>query len=676
MRLSQTAAKKRIVELSKLIRYHTTLYHEKDAPEISDEAYDSLVRELQILEEKYPVLAKKHSPTNTVGGATDAAFKKITHRVRQWSFDNVFSHQELRAWEERLLRVLLKEGVAQTKISYVAEHKIDGLKVILEYDRGVLVRATTRGDGAVGEDITHTARTITDIPEKLTEPVTLIVVGEAWLSMDAFLRINAERVKQGEPLFANPRNAAAGSLRQLDAEVTRSRKLSFFAYDIDYIDASTLRNRVPETQNDELALLKKLGCSVNPHSEYCGDIDAVIRYYDTWTPKKNAMEYGMDGVVVKVNEIVLQQVAGYTAKAPRFGIAYKFPSEEATTVVEDIQLQVGRTGVLTPVAHLRPVLIAGSTVSRATLHNEDQIARLDVRIGDTIILQKAGDVIPEILRVVVALRPKKSRPYVFPTHVMECGGDGRIERVPGMSAYRCVAKDSATQHRRRLYYFVSKHGLNIDGVGPRIIDLLLEHALINTYADLFTLTTGDLIGLPSFKEKAAENVIRAIDAVRVCPLSRFLTALGIQHVGEETARILTKEFTTIESLRAAHEAELARVHGVGDVVAHSLVSWMRESAHRHVLDALCEHITFVPEVGTTGGKLSGCSFVFTGTLPTLSRSEGEEMVRTHGGHVTSAVSKSTSYVVVGSDPGSKADRARALAVPVLTEEDFLALIRA
>lgn len=674
MRLTFIAAKKRVLELTKLIRHHATLYYEKDTPDISDEVYDSLVRELQELEEAYPALKKKESPTSIVGGSVDDAFKKVTHRVRQWSFDNVFSHAELRAWEERLFRVLEKEGEGVTKVSYVAEHKIDGLKVILEYDRGVLMRASTRGDGAVGEDITHTARTITDIPETLKEPVTIIVVGEAWLSTDAFVRINAVRIKEGESLFANPRNAAAGSLRQLDPEVTRRRGLSFFAYDIDYIDASTLQAAVPETQNEELQLLKALGCRVNPYSAYCGDVDAVLRYYDTWTPQKHAMEYGMDGVVVKVNEIALQQAAGYTAKAPRFGIAYKFPSEEATTVVEDIQLQVGRTGVLTPVAHLQPVFIAGSTVSRATLHNEDQIKRLDVRIGDTVILQKAGDVIPEILRVVTELRPKKSRPYAFPTHVMECGGDGRIERVPGMSAYRCVAKDSATQHRRRLYYFVSKHGLNIDGVGPRIIDLLLEHALINTYADLFTLTKGDLIGLPSFKEKAAENVIHAINAVRMCPLSRFLAALGIQHVGEETARVLTKTFTTIEALRAADEVELAQVYGVGEVVAHSLVMWMKEPAHIQVLDALCTHITFVPEVGDRGGALFGRSFVFTGTLPTLSRSEGEEMVRMHGGQVASTVSKSTSYVVVGSDPGSKAAKARELGVPMLDEQAFRALI--
>ena len=387
------------------------------------------------------------------------------------------------------------------------------------------------------------------------------------------------------------------------------------------------------------------------------------------------MPYGMDGTVIKVNEIALQNALGYTAKSPRFGIAYKFPSEEATTVIEDIVLQVGRTGVLTPVAHLRPVRIAGSTVSRATLHNEDQIKRLDLRIGDTVILQKAGDVIPEILSVLLPLRPKSAKPYVFPRNVPECGGDGSIERIPGMSAYRCVAKDSAVLHRRRLYYFVSKGALNIDGVGPRIIDLLLEHNLINSAVDLFTLTPGDLEGLPGFKEKAVMNVIESIEKARMVPLHRLLVALSIDHVGEETARVIAESFGSIERIRHASRDELAQVYGIGDIVADSLVSWLQNKTHTKELDALLKHIKIEsPTKNKARGGLEGKTFVFTGTLPSLSRDEAEDLARQRGASVTSSVSKNTSYVVVGSDPGSKAEKAESLGVTILNETEFKKLI--
>ncbi len=663
---------KRVSELRTLIAYHGAQYHTKDTPEISDEAYDSLVRELERYENEYPSLIEDTSPTQRVGGDTNDAFKKVTHRVRQWSFDNVFTHDELCAWEERLLRILEKEGYTKENVSYVGEHKIDGLKVILEYEKGNLIRGTTRGDGEVGEDITHSVRMVRDIPHVLTKPYTMIVVGEAWLSETSFAQINAERERVGEPLFANPRNAAAGSLRQLDPEVTRKRGLSFFAYDIDYLEVEGESTR-PDTQEGELRLLKRLGFRVNPEYEV-GTIDDMFRYYEVWTPKKHDMEYGVDGVVVKVNNVRHQQLLGYTAKAPRFGIAYKFPAEQATTIIEDIVLQVGRTGVVTPVAHLKPTLIAGSTVSRATLHNEDQIIRLDIRIGDTVILQKAGDVIPEIVEVMKALRPKSAKPWRFPTHVSQCGGDGRIERIPGEVAYRCVSKDSDVLHRRRLYYFASKNGLNIDGVGPKIIDLLLDHALINSAVDLFTLTKGDLLGLPGFKEKAAQNVIDAINAVRNTPLDRFLTALGIEHVGEETARLVSEAFSTIESVRVASRESLESIHGVGKTVADSLYAWMHDVHHSAFLDALLKEVRVTEKAQTRSNGLQGKTFVFTGTLPTLSRGDAEELARSHGAHVASAVSKKTDYVVVGSEPGSKAEKAQSLGVQILDESGFRALL--
>lgn len=666
--------RKRVKTLVALIEYHQKLYHEHDTPEISDEAYDSLVRELGLLRVQYPELAKDTHVVDAVGGKADDAFAKVKHRVRQWSFDNVFNDAELREWEAKLFRFLEKEGGQKSSVSYVSEHKIDGLKVVLEYVEGRLVRASTRGDGVVGEDVTHTAGTIRDIPHTLKEKVTLVAVGEAWLGEDEFKRINTAREARGEQLFANPRNAAAGSLRQLDPEVTKGRKLSFFAYDIDYIDEQTL-DQVPVTQYEELTLLKRLGFVTNPHAKLCTSLEGVLAEYWKWAPKKHEMPYGMDGTVVKVNEISIQKTLGYTAKSPRFGIAYKFPSEEATTVVEDIVLQVGRTGVLTPVAHLRPVLIAGSTVSRATLHNEDQIKRLDIRIGDTVILQKAGDVIPEILSVVMALRPKNAQPYHFPSKVAECGGDGSIERIPGMSAYRCVAKDSDTLHRQRLYYFASRGALNIDGVGPRIIDTLLDNNLINTASDLFTLTVGDLAGLPGFKEKSAQNVIDAIHAVRTVPLYRLLVALSIEHVGEETARIIAEAMGTIDRVRDATHEELAEIYGVGEIVAGSLVSWLKDKNHAQELDALLTYITpEVVHVTTVSTPLTGKTVVFTGTLPNLPRTEAEEMARSAGASVTSSVSKNTDYVIAGSDPGSKVTKAENLGVVILDEARFRALL--
>lgn len=674
MKKPERSATARIEELTALIEYHRSRYHEHDAPEISDDAYDSLVRELEMLESAHPELKKKETPTETVGGAPSEAFSKVRHRVRQWSYDNVFSDDELREWGARAKRLLEKMDQGTVMPTYVAEHKIDGLKVVLEYTDGMLVRAATRGNGVVGEDITHTARTIKDVPHKLKKSVSLIVVGEAWLSEKEFVRINKLRSDAGEALFANPRNAAAGSLRQLDATVTQGRNLSFFAYDLDYLDESTFRGVLPTTQYEELELMKKLGFVVNPHNAYCKTLEAVYDYYKEWVGKKGKMPYGMDGVVVKVNEIAYQRILGHTAKAPRYGIAYKFPSEQATTIIEGIELQVGRTGVLTPVAHLRPVRIAGSTVSRATLHNEDQIKRLDVRVGDTVLLQKAGDVIPEILEVIMDLRPANTKPYRFPKKVPECGGDGSIERIPGEAAYRCVAKNSATLHRRRLYYFVSKGALNIDGVGPRIIDLLLEYNLINTFVDLFTLTKGDLLPLPGFKEKAAENVIAAIDAARHTTLDRLLVALSIDHVGEETARIIARTCGSIERVMSASREELAAIHGVGDIVAEAIVSWMAQKEHTELLVALLEHLVLEKEETTVSDRLRGKTFVFTGTLSQFSREEAEERVRQHGGHASTSVSKKTSYVVAGALPGTKVAKAESLGVTVLDEEAFVKLL--
>lgn len=662
----------RLKKLRETIEYHRRKYHDEDAPEISDEAYDALLEELGKLEEEAEGV---RSAADVVGGATNDAFAKVTHKVRQWSFDNVFSAEELVDWDKRVRKLLREADRSDQSVEYVVEHKIDGLKLVIEYQKGALICATTRGDGVVGEDVTHTARTISSLPQTLKHPLDLICVGEVWLSESEFETINQERAKAGEPLFANPRNAAAGSLRQLDPEVAKKRNLSLTTYDIDLVDNLPAGTSVPTSQWEELQLLKQFDLPVNPHSKRCHSVAEVETFYKEWSTKHDSLEYGVDGVVLKVNDLSEQRALGYTAKSPRFGVAYKFPAEEATSVVEDIALQVGRTGVITPVAHLRPVLIDGSTVSRATLHNEDNIARLDVRVGDTVILRKAGDIIPEIISVVESLRPEKTKPYKFPKSVPECGDDGRIERVPGEAAYRCVSRDSGVLHRQRLYYFVSKSALNIDGVGPKIIDLLLDQGLISTYEDLFTLKFGDLRDLPGFKDKAAQNVIDAITAARKVPLHRLLVGLSIDGVGEETARLIAETFGSLEKIQNASYEELAAIHGIGETVASSLKDWFAKSENKKTLSTLLPHLEIEnPKPLNKNATFDSKTFVLTGSLEALTRDEAKAKIRQLGGKISSSVSKKTDFVIVGTDPGSKAREAERLNVKILSESAFLKLM--
>ena len=666
--MSENSDRKRLQQLRETVAYHRAKYHDDDAPEISDQAYDALLLELRELEIK---VDGKTSQAEAIGGNASEAFAKVKHKVRQWSFDNIFSVEELEEWHERIKKQLSEADVSSNGLAYVAEHKIDGLKLVIEYDKGVLMRASTRGDGETGEDVTHTAKTIATLPHKLKKPLSLICVGEVWLSEDEFARINEERDRASEPRFANPRNAAAGSLRQLDPAVARSRNLSLTVYDLDALDGIA----EPQSQFEELQLLKELGLPTNEHSRLLASVEEVQKYYNEWTKKHDILPYGVDGVVLKVNELKMQQVLGYTAKAPRFGIAYKFPAVEATTVIEDIGLQVGRTGVITPVAHLRPVLIDGSTVSRATLHNEDNINRLDVRVGDTIILRKAGDIIPEIVSVLLPLRPKGAKPYKFPKFVSECGGDGAIERIPGEAAYRCVSRDSGTLHRQRLYYFVSKNALNIDGVGPRIIDQLLEHGLISTHADIFTLKVGDLKNLPGFKDKSAENVISAINNAKSVPLYRLLVGLSIDNVGEETARLIAERFGSLKAIRQASFEEVAAIHGVGETVSETITKWFADKNHTKTLDELLKYIKVEnPEAVTADSDMVGKTFVLTGTLSTMTRDDAKAEIRKRGGKISSSVSKKTDYVIVGADAGSKAEEAKKLGVTMLQEAEFIALM--
>ena len=670
-------SKERIAKLRELVAYHQKRYHEEDTPEISDEAYDALARELRELEKAHPELAGQERVADRVGGQPLDMFTKVRHEVRQWSFDNIFSHDELVAWCERLMRHIARESdLAPEAFTYCLEHKIDGLKVVLTYEKGVFVRGATRGNGEIGEDITQNLRTIESIPLTLSRPVDIIVTGEAWLGKREFARINKEREKNGEPLFANPRNAAAGSLRQLDSRITASRKLACFAYDIERFGPGTDGVVMPPTQVEELRLLKELGFTVNEEFVHATDLNAIERYYAHWVRKRTKPDFEMDGIVIKVNEKPYQEALGYTANAPRYAIAYKFPAEQVTTRVLDIILQVGRTGVLTPVAVLEPVRVAGSVVHRATLHNEDQIRRLDVRVGDTVILQKAGDVIPEIVAVLPELRTGKEKRFTFPKKVPVCGGDGSIERVPGEAAWRCVSKDSFAQTLRRFEHFVSKKAMNIDGLGPRVVEMLLDRELISTYADLYELEVGDLEGLPGFKDKAIRNLLSAIDASRTVTLARLLFGLSIDQVGEETARDLAEHFGTLDAVRTASLEELEAVEGVGGVVARSLYAWFRDMVHSTELDALLPHLTVTETAPRAAGPLSGKTVVITGTLPTLSRDEAEELVRKAGGKATGSVSKKTGFVVVGADAGTKADKARTLGVETIDEAEFLSRVGA
>ena len=526
----------RVKKLREVIEHHRYNYHVLNKEEITEAALDSLKNELSHIEATYPELVTPDSPTQRVAGAPLPYFEKVTHRVRQWSFNDAFTTQDIVDFEERIKRFLKKETDKEHAFSYVCELKIDGLKIVLTYEKGILQTAATRGDGVVGEDVTQNIKTIESIPLQLTEPIDCVVEGEVYMPLSQFKKINQQQKKAGQEIYANPRNIVAGTIRQLDSSIVRDRKPNVFIYDI------SLGNTPTQTQYDELLYLSKLGFRVNAHKKLCKSIDEIIHYWKHWQNKKETEDYLIDGIVIKVNEKDMQEILGYTGKSPRFGIAFKFPAEQTTTTVLDIVLQVGRTGVLTPVAHLKPVSVAGSVVSRATLHNEDEIKRLDLRIGDTVIIQKAGDVIPDIVQVLSEFRTGKEKKYVFPKKTPLCGGDGSIERIPGQVAYRCVDKNSYAQFKRKLYYFVSKDAFDIEHCGPKVIDLLLQESVISSAVDLFTLEKEEVAKLPRMGEKSAENLLSAIDSKRSISLARFIVALSILNVGVETARDLAKHF--------------------------------------------------------------------------------------------------------------------------------------
>tara|TARA_B100000508_G_scaffold60333_1_gene47329 strand:- start:364942 stop:366924 length:1983 start_codon:yes stop_codon:yes gene_type:complete len=651
-------AKERAVLLRETINKYRNLYHEKDESPISPEALDSLKHELSELEEKFPELKEVDSPTQKIAGKVLESFQKIKHEIPQWSFNDAFTEEEIKAFDERV-----KRGLEEIP-TYTCELKIDGLKIVLTYKKGKLVTAATRGDGSVGEDVTHNINTIKTIPQELTRPIDCVVEGEIWMGKKGFDVLNKKREKEGESLFANPRNAAAGSIRQLDSNVAAQRPLDIFVYDL-----AKGEEGVPKTQEEEITYLKELGFKTNPHFKGMKTIEEVITYWKKWQEKSEKEDYLVDGIVVKVNERSLQEILGYTGKGPRYAIAFKFPAEQVTTVIRDITLQVGRTGVLTPVAHMDPVAVAGTIVARATLHNEDFIKEKDIRIGDTVIIQKAGDIIPEIVSVLDEFRTGKEKKYSFPKKTPLCGGDGSVERVPGEAAYRCVELGSFEQQARRLAHFAGKHALDIDGLGQKKIELLMRHELISDAADIFELTTDEVEELPGMKEKSAQNLIDAINERKNVPFERLLVGLSIPHVGEETAILLARHFESMDDLLATEN--LSSIYGLGSVVEEEIITFLKNAEERKQIDRLLKHVSLTNTYyGGGSGVFSLKTFVLTGTLTSMTRDGAKQEIRARGGSIGSSVSKKTDFVVVGENPGSKKDEAQSLGIAILSEEEF------
>ena len=674
--MTKQEAEKRSEKLRETIEKYRYSYHVLNESLISDEALDSLKKELVDIEAQFPELVTPDSPSQRVAGAPSLKFTKVRHEIPQWSSNDAFSEDDISDFDARVRKFYKQETGKDIVPQYVCEHKIDGMHLVLTYEKGLLKTAATRGDGAFGEDVTTNIKMIQSVPLRLHEPISCIVEGEIYMTKTQFARLNEEQVKNEGEVFANPRNVVAGTIRQLDPAIVASRNLSTFIYDISRIDGV-----FPSSQENELKLLSKLGFRVNKEYHLAKNVDDIISYWNEWKTKKEKEDYFFDGIMLKVNDRAVQETLGYTGKAPRFVVAFKFPAEQVVTVVEDIVVQIGRTGAITPVAHLRPVFVYGSTVSRATLHNIDEIRRLDVRIGDTVILQKAGDVIPDIVQVLTEMRTGKQKVFHMPTNCPECdtvlskkeiGTKGGEESAALYCANpRCPAKD-----RRALYYFTSKNALDIEHLGPKNLDALLDAGLISSRADIFTLKKGDLMELPRFGEKSADNLLEAIEKKRHVPLDRFIVSLSIPEVGEETARDLATHFGNFENFRNATQQSLESIEGIGPRVSKSVLAWFADKHNQKVVSDLLAQVT-VEAIAqkTTKQIFTGMTFVLTGTMPTLARDEAKTMILERGGKVSGSVSKNTDYVIAGESAGSKYDDAKKLGIKIIDETEFLEMIK-
>ncbi|MGQ9635186.1 MAG: NAD-dependent DNA ligase LigA [Bryobacteraceae bacterium] len=661
--MSDTAARKQIELLREEIRRHEYLYYVLDQPEITDAEYDELVRRLKKLEEAHPEWVTPDSPTQRVGGKPREGFVKVRHSSPMLSLDNALNEAELRDFDRRV-----RELLGGAPCQYVAELKLDGLSMAAHYREGILVQAVTRGDGIEGEDVTENARTIRSLPLRVRDGLeTFEVRGEVILNRRAFERLNQEREAEGLPRFANPRNAAAGSIRVLEPAITAARRLDYYAYFL-LVDGQPY----PETQWGALETLVKLGFKVNPHRKLCSTFDQLLEFCRHWQERRHELPYETDGVVVKVNSVEQQRALGWTAKAPRWAIAFKFPAQQETTEVLNIEAQVGRTGVLTPVAHLKPVQVGGVTVSRATLHNEEEIERLGVQIGDTVLVERSGDVIPKVVRVVA--QGSHRRPFRMPQHCPVCGG--KVVRQEGEVASRCINTNCPARLKESLLHFASRNVMDIDGLGEALVDQLVDRGLVKSVADLYQLQPEQLMELERMGKKSSEKLVANIQASKRQPLPRVIAGLGIPFVGERTAQFLAETFGSLDAIAAAEEETLQRAEEVGPKVARSIRQFFQEDRNRELVERLREAgLNFHHRrVVKKGGPLEGKVFVLTGTLPHWTREEAKARIEAAGGKVTGSVSKNTHFLVAGEDPGSKLARARELGIPVLDEAQLVSML--
>ena len=661
---------RRVRQLRKQLQQAGYAYYVLDNPIMEDAVYDQLYRQLQELETQYPELITADSPTQRVGDKPASQFTSVKHNIPLYSLENAFDIDEFAKWQERWQRHLENE----TKFSYVCELKIDGSALALTYENGSLTRGVTRGDGIQGEEITQNVRTIRSIPLRLNlenPPPIVEVRGEAFLGLKVFEEINKERDRQGEQLFANPRNAAAGTLRQLDSRIVAQRRLDFFAYTL-HITENFL---TLETQWESLEFLQTIGFKVNPNRELCQSLQEVKEYYELWDTRRRNLPYMTDGVVVKLDSFSLQEQLGFTQKFPRWAIALKYPAEEAPTVVESITIQVGRTGALTPVAELKPVQLAGTTVSRATLHNSDRISELNLHVGDTVIVRKAGEIIPEVVRVMENLRPPNSQPFQMPTHCPECGS--QVVRPTGEAVTRCINTSCPAILRGSLIHWASRDALDINGMGEKLVQQMVDKGLVNSVADLYDLTAEQLSDLERMGQKSAEKLVKAIANSKTQPWSRVLYGLGIRHVGSVNAQTIAKTFPTSQQLAAASTPSIEAIYGIGTEIAQSIYQWFQVPANQTLISRLETAGLQLESLQTvevpTSQPLSGKTFVMTGTLPTLKRDEAKALIQKAGGKISSSVSSKTDYVVVGEEAGSKLEKARSLGITQLSEEELLSL---
>ncbi len=639
-------------------------YYVEENPYLSDYEYDKLFSELKELEEKFPMFRTEDSPTQRVGSVSEK-FLPHTHKYRLYSLDNTYNEEELTSWYEKVCKEYEQE------LELVCELKIDGLAIALTYEDGKFIQGVTRGDGITGENITQNLKTIKSIPLKLFENSSLEVRGEIYMPKTSFEKLNSEAVEKGEKVFANPRNAASGSLRQLDSKITAKRDLAMFTYTGIFEDV--LANQI-KTHYDGMMKLKQLGFRVNPHIKLVKNVKEAIEYCKDWETKRFDLDYATDGVVIKVNNIAIQKDLGYTARAPKWATAFKFPPEEVSTKLLDIELNTGKTGVITPVAILEPVQLAGSTVSRASLHNFDEIKRLDIRIGDTVLIKKAAEIIPKVVKVMDSDIHNSLQEYKIPTQCPACGGD-IIERDGEVGLY-CSNPNCSQIMCAKIEYWASKEAMDIDNVGPSLIQQLYDKKFISNFADLYKLNMQDLMQLDLIKEKSAFNIYNSIQESKTRPLNRLITALGIRHVGKETADILSGEFPSIDLLQSATLEQLSAVEGVGDIIAKSIFEYFKHEENIKLIAELKEiGINPSAKAKAKSNKLEGLTFVLTGTLQNMTRDEAADIIKSHGGKTSSSVSKKTSYVLAGENAGSKLEKAQNLGIIILTEDDFLEMIK-